>query len=246
VDLPRYGLPRFALVLAGLLGAIGIATPADVKSGDAGQDVSVVDADTLLVDGKIVQLFGIDAPELGQLCLHDGVTFHCGILAAFELHKLLDLQIEPPRCKPMDAVNPNGLFVCIAGHSDLAATLLHAGYVLAVPGANPDYTEAQESAKEANYGLWHSRFITPQAWRAGERLPEELAAALPCPVKGVADNNGTGRYFVPTDESYEALEIDPARGDRRFCTDEEARRAGWRRPGETISSEPTVGGSEGG
>ena len=36
----------------------------------------VIDADTLQVDGKVVQLYGIDAPELGQLCESGGSLWH--------------------------------------------------------------------------------------------------------------------------------------------------------------------------
>lgn len=242
MQLPRHGLSKSALFafLVLLLGAGGLATAPVARSGEAGQEVSVIDGDTIQLGDRIVQLFGVDAPELGQLCLHDGVASHCGMVAAFELGKLLSLQTEPLRCKPLDAVDSGGAFVCMAGRRDVAQVLLRSGFVLAAPDANPDYVEAQDSAKEAKYGLWHSRFVAPQAWRAGERLPEEAAAARLCPVKGIAGVGGTGLYFVPTDETYDSLRLDPARGDRRFCSDEEARQAGWRRPGEAAAAMPAM------
>jgi hypothetical protein len=38
---------------------------------------------------------------------------------------------------------------------------------------------------------------------------------------------------VPTDAEYRAISTDSTRGDTMFCSDEDARRAGWRHLGET-------------
>ena len=48
--------------------------------------------------------------------------------------------------------------------------------------------------------------------------------------------DGRRTYFVPTDEGYESIDVDPSRGDRYYCSDEEARRDGWRRTSELTVS----------
>lgn len=42
-------------------------------------EVHVSDGDSLRIDGERIQLWGIDASELGQKCKRQGVTFDCGI-----------------------------------------------------------------------------------------------------------------------------------------------------------------------
>ena len=42
--------------------------------------------------------------------------------------------------------------------------------------------------------------------------------------------DGERVYYVPTDPDYKQVAIDPARGERLFCSDEAARLGGWARP----------------
>jgi micrococcal nuclease len=58
-----------------------------------------------------------------------------------------------------------------------------------------------------------------------------------CNIKGVIDADGQRLYYVPTDPTYGTITIDPQRGHKAFCSDEEARQAGWRRIGETASAD---------
>ncbi len=198
-------------------------------------EVSVIDGDTLQVGGEIVQLYGIDAPELGQICYVDGEPQSCGVEAALALRKLIALAEPSFHCSPWQdgssRAAPPGttVQVCEAGDRDVGLVLLHGGYSVALPGSFPDYAKAQEQAQEAGLGLWHSEFVPPWAWRRGERLPGEPTA---CNIKATTSAEGRRVYYVPTDPAYDRTAIDPAEGDAWFCSDEEARLAGWRRPGE--------------
>lgn len=197
-------------------------------------EVSVIDGDTLQVDGEIVQLYGIDAPELGQVCYVDGSPQSCGVEAALALRKLITLAQPSFHCSPWQddssraAAPGTTVQVCEAGDRDVGPMLLHGGYSVALPGSFPDYAEAEQEAREAGLGLWHSEFVLPWAWRQGERLPGEPAA---CNIKATT-SEGERIYYVPTDPAYDRTAIDPAEGDAWFCSDEAARLAGWRRPSE--------------
>ena len=46
-------------------------------------------------------------------------------------------------------------------------------------------------------------------------------------------DDGVRIYLVPTDPDYGDASVDLAKGEQLFCSDEEARHEGWRRPGET-------------
>jgi hypothetical protein len=50
-----------------------------------------------------------------------------------------------------------------------------------------------------------------------------------CSIKGNISASGERIYHVPGDEYYSATRIDLLKGERYFCTESEARAAGWRR-----------------
>ena len=52
-----------------------------------------------------------------------------------------------------------------------------------------------------------------------------------CAIKGNISRSGARIYHVPGSPSYDATQIDEARGERWFCSEAEARAAGWRAPG---------------
>ncbi|HEX9771383.1 MAG TPA: thermonuclease family protein [Kiloniellales bacterium] len=221
-----------AMVLA--WGAGHFALTRDSRAGSEDALVTAVDGDTIQLDGKVVQLYGIDAPELGQHCLHDGLWRTCGLSAAYELNKQLRLSRRHVKCLPANASGTSDE-ICFAGDVDVAQSLLTAGYVTANATADPNYRELEEKAREAGLGLWHSQFVAPSEWRQGKRLPDEPGPAVEdCPVKAVALSDGQRVYYVPTDDGYDSVTVDPANGDRRYCSDESARQAGWRRVGEAV------------
>lgn len=83
--------------------------------------------------------------------------------------------------------------------------------------------EAEKEAREANRGLWQacpaaSPTISPQA-----RLPDD------CNIKGNISASGEKIYHLPGCGSYDKTQIDESRGERWFCTEEEAQTAGWRK-----------------
>ena len=229
-------------VLLALLIAVHRAGPAsaEVTTG-AGQDLQVIDGDTLQSGGDVVQLYGIDAPELGQLCWRKGQPWHCGLDAAYALQKLVQLSGMAVICKSWhdatQTAGPNGevIRVCHLGRDeDLGMALLRNGHGMALPGSFPHYGQLERQAKQTGLGIWGSKSVPPWEWREGARI--KAGAGKPaeaCNVKGLLDDAGARVYLVPTDPGYRDAAVDPAKGERLFCSDEEARHAGWRRRGET-------------
>ncbi len=230
------GKPRhFGLVA--VIGAVTLFAALWAADGQAAdnlvKDYSVVDGDTLQIGNHVYNLYGIDAPELGQLCLQDGRWNHCGITAAFELKKLLEFD-KPLRCEPAPANRRQ--IVCHAASVNVALVLLKAGYAIAESGSDVAYRQAEHSAREGNLGLWHMSFVSPWDWRNGRRLPGADAAAetMGCPIRAIVNAEDQKIYYVPTDLDYKKISVDEAKGGRLFCSDVDARRAGWRRPGEAV------------
>ncbi len=65
-------------------------------------------------------------------------------------------------------------------------------------------------------------------------LPKSLINTFDqtCKIKGnISVNSGERIYHVPGQHYYEDTRISPQYGERWFCTEEEARAAGWRKAG---------------
>ncbi len=233
-----------AAALAGLAGLGLAARAAAAGNTGGGQDLRVIDGDTLQSGTDIIQLYGIDAPELGQLCVRGGEPWQCGLEAAFALQKLVSLSGSPVVCKawgePRQTEGQNGevIRVCLVGRDqDLAQSMLRNGYGMALPGSFPYYGQLASQAKAAGLGIWGSDFTPPWEWRAGGR--QQIEAGQPrekCNVVTQVSSTGARIYLVPTDADYRDAAAHAADDQARFCSDEAAREAGWRRAGETGGS----------
>jgi endonuclease YncB( thermonuclease family) len=195
---------------------------------------AVIDGDTIQTTDGIHHLAGIDAPELGQRCRQAGRWIHCGKDAAFALHRVLSLSLEPLVCTPLDGavVEAGGAHrstCAISGHKDIAMVLLTQGLAITAPDAPGAYREAQEKAKAAGLGLWRTDFVRPWDWRRGGRLPDDpVVDPPPCPIKATTAEGGDGVFLVPLDAGYAAVPDDAV--EARYCSDDEALSDGWGRP----------------
>lgn len=60
-------------------------------------------------------------------------------------------------------------------------------------------------------------------------LSEPSTPAPGCAIKGNVNSKGEKIYHVPGAKYYEKTQIVESSGERWFCTEEEARAAGWRK-----------------
>lgn len=63
----------------------------------------------------------------------------------------------------------------------------------------------------------------------GALLLSAPAYAETCNIKGNVSTRGERIYHVPGQDYYDETRISAAHGERWFCSEEEARAAGWRR-----------------
>lgn len=216
----RTGAWAIAVALLALGGGLA---PADRLSGHA----RLVDGDTIEVAGRSVRLHGIDAPETGQHCLDDaGHGYACGAQATETLRSLVGDQ--PVTCTGSDRDRYGRLIaICHAGETDLNAEMVRLGMAVAYERYSDDYLLQQAEAIEEGRGLWAGTFETPSRIRAARWRSAEIDAPEGCPIKGNISRNGR-IYHPPWSQWYERTRIDTARGERWLCSEDEARRAGWR------------------
>lgn len=117
---------RSSLALAALLA--GLAAHAAEPIVGRG---SVIDGDTLEVQGRRIRLSAIDAPESGQTCKdRDGATYRCGQRAALALADRIGS--APISCEPVDT-DRYGRTVAVCRHrgEDLGGWMVENGHALA-------------------------------------------------------------------------------------------------------------------
>ena len=232
------------LAMAGSIALpVGTGARADGHSGTGlTGPARVIDGDTIEVRGVRVRLFGIDAPETGQNCQASGQAWPCGTVAARMLERRIAQRVVTCRERDRDRYG-RIVAVCRAGNEDLNAWMTSHGWALAWRRYSRDYEAEEAAAQRAGRGVWTGRFIPPWDWRKGERLAATERPVQPrtrradpaprlarCAIKGnVSVRTGERIYHLPGGEYYDATRINPAYGERWFCTEAQARAAGWRR-----------------
>ena len=192
--------------------------------------VDVIDGDTLILDGNLYKLQGIDAPELGQTCLNAGVEWSCGLEAALALRKMVTISGDLACHWVNRETDPADFSAsCTIGTEDLGRRMLLSGYAVALENVVPGYADAENTAKTGKLGVWRGEFVVPSLWRQANEIDDPTRAASLCVIKGMITESGAKIYRLPGDEGYDAVEIDPAKGERLFCSDDAARVAGWSR-----------------
>ncbi|WP_144299811.1 thermonuclease family protein [Elioraea rosea] len=158
---------RFSLAL------VLVAASASVCAASAGTLISgrpsVVDGDTLEIDGTLIRLHAIDAPELRQTCLTaSGETWPCGQDAAEVLHQRVRLRIV--HCMPLDRDRYGRLIGrCTLDSIDLGGWMVRQGWALAFRRFGEDYVGEEAEAQLQRRGMWAGRFTAPWDWRTGIR-----------------------------------------------------------------------------
>lgn len=125
---------------------------------------SVIDGDSLEIQGRRIRLHGIDAPEAGQDCKAGGQTYRCGQKAALALSDKIGQQIV--RCDQRDTDRyGRAVAVCRIGAEDLGAWLALEGWALPYREFSREYVWAEDAAKKAGKGVWAGEFEAPWDWR---------------------------------------------------------------------------------
>ncbi len=125
----------------------------------------VVSADTLLIGGRYLRLFGIDAPENNQTCAdRTGRSYACGRQAASWLKGwIADNELE---CRILQQdQNGNMIGICSLGAYDLGAALVNAGWAVVYNEHSDIYAPYQKQAQQNIRGLWQGEFYMPWDWR---------------------------------------------------------------------------------
>lgn len=126
---------------------------------------SVIDGDTIEIDGKRIRLWGIDAIESHQTCQLDGRPWRCAQLITFGLSA--HLKGQDIICSPRDQDRYGRIVAtCTTQGVDLGSWIVRQGlaldYTYYSKGA---YRTEQLEAQAAKRGVWRGTFEMPWDWR---------------------------------------------------------------------------------
>jgi endonuclease YncB( thermonuclease family) len=215
---------RRLILLAGLLVASPAAAETTATFFGPGR---ALEGDRLEVDGRVVRLWGIDAPELRQSCVRAGAFWPCGRKAYEHLAAFLDGQIVTCRVMP-ESVPSRTVAKCAVQGLDVAAELATRGFAMVPPNGTQYCIPNRNEGRTRGAGLWSGVYVNPWEWRQGKRVVEWINDLRGCAVKGDIDDAGARIFYLPFHRRYETIRIEVAKGERWFCVEEEARAAGWR------------------
>lgn len=233
---------RSSLKLSLLPSAAAVLLLAGPALADVTGRASVIDGDTLEVRGERVRLWGVDAPEGRQTCRGPtGREYRCGQEAANALSAWIGQRNVACRERDRDRYG-RAVSSCSVAGEDMATWLARNGHAVDYRQySRGAYADAEASARAAQRGVWAGRFQNPWEWRAAQREPARSSAAVApagagaasggCTIKGNINAEGERIYHRPGQRSYSRTQISTAKGERWFCSEAEARAAGWRPAG---------------
>ncbi|MFL2802187.1 MAG: thermonuclease family protein [Paracoccaceae bacterium] len=196
-------------------------------------EVRVIDGDTLIIEQKKIRLSGIDAPEKSQLCLNlNKVIYSCGVIAYEKLNQLIiDSDFQLIKCKDFSK-DHYGRFIsnCWIGNIFINSWMVRNGWAMAYQKYSMEFVKEENDAKKEKLGIWNGQFVEPWNWRKGIRIvKEDVEAFQECLIKGNISSSGEKIYHIPEGQYYSRTKITKNKGEKWFCSEEDAKNMGWRK-----------------
>ena len=150
-----------------------------------------IDGDTFAFGDEMIRIHGIDAVEATQTCERYGEVWPCGEEATQLMRDLL--LRDQLQCQRRDLDHFGRLVAtCRAGRVDIGATMVAAGFAVALPQYSDSYIAAEERARTNGVGIWSGSFQMPSDYRAANTDFEE-----PRPTSRRVEERSAHTYMPP-------------------------------------------------
>lgn len=188
---------------------------------------TALSSSSLRVAGTTVHLDAMEPLEPDQTCAKPGgATWRCGEAAKVELARAVRGQrVACDITSTTDGDRP--LARCFVDGNDIAEMLIRSGHAFAAAGFFTAYSAAEADARNGKKGIWNGAAERPSEYRAKKWDEAKRTAPDGCPIKGRI-TSGARVYVLPWAPSYEKLRVSRSKGERWFCSEDEARAAGFR------------------
>ncbi len=188
---PEFTKMRRHLPTLFFLALINLHTVAEARLLLTGT-ATIIDGDTLIIKGKRIRLYGIDAPESPQYCIKNRKSYRCGKQAGIALSKKIYQRTIQCEQRTIDRYK-RIVAVCRLGSIDLNRWMVLQGWAVAYRKYSLAYLYEEKVAKNAKTGIWAGSFVKPHRWRRGERLTDKNMLApkrSKCRIKGNISRRG--------------------------------------------------------
>ena len=204
--------------------------------------LSVTDGDTIRIDyhgeNTPLRLIGIDTPET----VDERTIVQCfgqeasDYLKAKLTGKKVSIEADPTQ-SDRDKYDRLLRYIYLDGEDvglDIIANGYGHEYTYDIPyQKQAEYKSAEKDAEQHNLGLWAptacSGANSTNSSPSDSSTPVVPQQTTECNIKGNISNKGEKIYHVPGQRYYDATIITPSKGERMFCTEQEAIDAGWRK-----------------
>lgn len=213
-------------------------SPANTVPGAAHAVVGITDGDTIRVrvggTTERVRLIGLDAPELrGSECWAQKASSKMqSLVQSRSVHLVRD-----PNQADRDRYGRLLRHVWTTDGQLVAEVLIRGGFAreLTYDGEyehQSTFRAAEKAAKAKRLGIWSAACAAPPVVAAPAPRTTSAAPVKPaggCVIKGNISSKGEKIFHVPGGGSYDQTVITQSKGERWFCTEQQARDAGWRK-----------------
>ena len=144
--------------------ALGVLLIEISERGQIKGKANAIKGNIIEIDGQTIRLYGIDAPELEQLCYVKGKPWQCGLTAKQKLaekieEKSLTCLIKDQENKHIPAAE------CFIGRQNLNAWVVEQGWAIADRQNSRSFISYEILAKRNHKGIYQSEFLKPSLWR---------------------------------------------------------------------------------
>lgn len=243
-------------ILLSIVGFQVLLSNTALAASISGPVTHYIDGDSIKIWKQSIRLIDVDAPEVAQDCINSrGKTYACGIEASNVLKRIIGKQ--EVRCVG-DQVDryKRLLATCYAGAVNINRELILRGWAVNYRSSER-YANEQGVAKATSKGLWAGEFLEPYKFRQRSKhfdpkaeqsnsyalstnnkkgtsskidASDQSVTNAACNIKGNISSSGRIYHTPWGSRSYAKTHINISAGERWFCSEAEAEKAGWRAP----------------
>lgn len=216
---------RFLVLIAAIV--FVLPAHAETTSGQA----SPMDGDTFEIEGMVIRLADIDAPELAQKCPGGPKSLRgCGSYVADAIADRIRGGVVTCEIESVDEYDRR-IARCEHDGVDLSTWLIKHGFAMAYLKFSDRLAIQEDQARSKQIGLWQTDFEPPWKYRAKRWEVAAQKAPDGCPIKGNINRDEVRIHHTPWGSQwYGRTKISVNKGERWFCSEREALDAGWRAP----------------